>query len=264
MAEFRIRLQLAALPTVQAVIYQRVFPLLTQAVGAVAQQTAINWSAAVHAAKLWSGEKDAYMASIQTKMTGAFSALVWSDYKMAEQIEQGRPARDLKKMLDTSLKVRSGKNGRYPIIPFRHNTPGQNAVGPSMPDHVYAAAKKLKPSSVLGMTQRESGTGAWDVKTRAPLMVPQRVYQWGGKLPPGSMGPNARNKADRFAGMVRFADPAKNGPRYSTYLTFRVMTEKSKGWIIPPQPGLHLARQVAAEMQPVAEEIFADAVKRSL
>jgi hypothetical protein len=263
MAEFRVRLHLEGLPAVRAAIYQQVYPLLTEAVSAIAQQTSLNWQAAIQDAKLWVGEKDAYAASIQVKMTGAFSALVWSDYRYAEEIEKGRPARDLKKMLDTSLKVRTGKRGqRYMIIPFRHNTPGQSATGPSMPEHVYAKAKKLAPSSVTGMGSRLSGTGAMDIKTREFLTVPQRTYKWGGRLPPGSMGPNPRGKVDRFAGMVRFQEPDKK-PRYSQYMTFRVMSENSKGWIIPPRPGLNIVQQVVSDMQPVAEEIFREAVRRS-
>lgn len=258
-------MKLDGLPAVRAAIFQQVYPLLTEAVGAVAQQTAINWIEAVHEARLWVGEKDAYAASIQVKMTGAFSALVWSDYKQAEQIENGRPARDLKRMLDTSLKVRTNKRGgRYLIIPFRHSTPGQEATGPTMPEHVYDQAGKLKPSSVVGMGTRLSGTGAMDIKTRQHLTVPQRIYQWGGRLAPGSMGPNPKGKKDRFAGMVRFDAARPGGQQYSTYLTFRVMTEGSKGWIIPPKPGLHIARGVVNAMQPVAEEIFREAVKRSL
>ena len=74
MAEYRIRLQLDGLPAVRAAIYQQVYPLLTEAVKAVALQTSVNWQAAVQDAKLWVGEKDAYAASIQVKMTGAFSS----------------------------------------------------------------------------------------------------------------------------------------------------------------------------------------------
>lgn len=263
MAEFKIRLSVDGIPAVRAAIYQQVYPLMTEAVKAIAQQTSLNWQAAVQDAKLWVGEKDAYAASIQVKMTGAFSALVWTDYRYAEEIENGRPARDLKRMLDTSLKVRTTRTGkRYLIIPFRHNTPGANATGPSMPAHVYKAARKLAPSSVTGMTQRLSGTGAMDIKTRQHLTVDQRVYKWGGKLPPGMMGPNPKGKADRFAGMVRFQEPGKK-PQYSTYMTFRVMAEGSPGWIIPARPGLKIAEGVVKDMQPTAEEIFREAVKRS-
>lgn len=38
-----------------------------------------------------------------------FEALVWADYKYAEEIEQGRLPKDLKRMLNTSLKVRTSR-----------------------------------------------------------------------------------------------------------------------------------------------------------
>lgn len=264
MADFKIQVDLSALMEQKQVITAQVFPLLNQAVNAVAQQAAVNWKEAVLRAKLWSGEKDAYVATIRYEMTGDFSAVVMSDYKHAEEIETGRPARDLKKMLDTSLKVRQTKKGtRYLIIPFRHGTPGNNAHGPSMPQHVYDIAKDLKASKVTGQKQRPSGTGAMDIKTKKYLTVNQNVYAWGGSLAAGSMGPNMKGKSDRFAGMVRFDTSTPGGSKSSSYITFRVMSENSKGWIIPPQPGLHLAENVAKELQPLAERVFQEAVKRT-
>lgn len=249
----------------QQLIDETVLPLLNQAVRAVAQQTQINWMEAVQRAKLWHGERDAYMQSIDMRMTGPFSAEVWSSYRYAAEIETGRPARDLKRMLDTSLKVRAAKDGRrYLIIPFRHSTPGNEAHGPSMPEHVYAQARELAPSKVIGQTRRVSGTGAMSVKTRTHLTVPQSIYSWGGRLPAGSMGPNQKGKTDRFAGMYRFDAKTPGGGRYSTYLTFRTMIEGSTGWIVPAKPGLHIAQKVSADMQPLAEQAFQEAIKRSV
>ena len=265
MAEFKINVDLSGLIQQQQVITAQVMPMLNQAVRAVAQQATSNWIEAVRRAKLWSGEKDAYAATIRFEMTGDFSAVVMSDYKHAEEIETGRPARDLKKMLGTSLKVRlTSKGSRYLIIPFRHGTPGNNAHGPSMPQHVHDIAKDLKPSKVTGQKQRLSGTGAMDTKTKKYLTVNQNTYSWGGRLPAGSMGPNMKGKSDRFAGMVKFDTSTPGGAKSSSYMTFRVMSENSKGWIIPPQPGLHLAENVAKEMQPMAERVFQEAVKRTL
>lgn len=256
---------LPASAAIKHAIYAALFPRLAEAVKMVAGQVQADWVEGVQKAKLWSGEKDAYAASIKWKMTGAFTAEVWSDYQYAQEIETGRPARDLKRMLDTSLKVRLTKKGkRYLVIPFRHSTPGANATGPSMPAHVYAAARKLKPSSVIGQKQRLSGTGAFDVKTRRMLTVNQNVYTWGDRLDAGSMGPNPRGKADRFAGMVRFSTTSPGGKRSSTYMTFRVMSEDSKGWIIPPRPGLYIVRQVVDRIRPLAGQIFTEAVKRDL
>lgn len=265
MAEFKLTVDMPSSAAIVAEIYSQALPRLTQAVAAVAQQAQADWVEGIQAARLWSGEKDAYAASIHWEMTGPFSAVVVSSYRYAQEIESGRPARDLKRMLDTSLKVRVNKAGkRYLIIPFRHNTPGAKAVGQSMPQHVYKVARKLKPSSVIGKVARVSGTGAFDILTRMPLLVPQNVYRWGERLEAGSMGPNARGRSDRFAGMVRFDTTSPRGAKGSTYMTFRVMAEDSTGWVIPPRPGLYIVRQVVQRLQPLAERAFQEAVRRDL
>lgn len=244
-------------------IYGQIFPMLTQAVRAVAQQTASNWQQAVFKAKLWSGEKDKYAQSISWSMTGQFSAVVEATYQYAEQIENGRPARDLKAMLGYSLKVRRSKDGnRYLYIPFRHNTPGSSHA---MPDSVYAMAKVMTPSTITGLKSRESGTGAYNIQTKQKLMLPQNVYKWGDRLPSG-MGQKIKpeHHSDPYAGMVRFNTSTPGGSKSSTYLTIRTMSEKSKGWIVPAQPGQKIAEGVTQDMQPKAKNAFSKAIAMTL
>lgn len=264
MAEFRISIDLdVVLDAATAAVNEEVLPRLAQAVRAIAQQAQVRWMEAVYRAKLWEGEKTAYMESIHIQSDGPFSAVVYSDYRYAEEIELGRPARDLKAMLNTSLKVRTAKDGtRYLYIPFRHSTPGHDAIGTSMPSHVYEMASKLKSSSVTGQTTRVSGTGAYDMRSRKQLTVNRNVYQWGGRLPAGMMGPNPKGKTDHFAGMYRFNTSTPGGSKSSSFMTFRTMSEKSSGWIAPAQPGLHLAENIANEIAPLAERAFTEAVKR--
>lgn len=259
MAEISLRVNLSQLAAASPIINGAVLARLGEAVQHVSAKTATVWQTAVHKAKLWSGERDQYGDSIGWRMTGTLSAEVYATYKHAQEIETGRPARDLKQMLNTSLKVRTTKGGKkYLIIPFRHNTPGYNAHAQDMPDHVYEAAKKLKFSKVTGMGTRTSGTGAFDIKTRQPLQVKQAHYLWGGRLPAGSMGPNPKGKVDRYAGMVRFQETSGKTPK-STYLTFRVMIEGSPGWVTKPVPGLYIAREVTDQMRPDAIEEFRNA-----
>lgn len=233
-----------------------IFPMIGQAVRAVAEEGAFRWKSAVMKARLWEVEKQAYVESISWRMVGDWTAEISSDYKLAGQIERGRPARDLKKMLQTSRKVRAGKNGRYLIIPFRHNTPGNNALARSMPDHVYGAAKALSPSYLLP-------PGTVNAPTRVSAsghVVPQHSYKWGGRLPAGmtnKMRPH--HKTDPYAGMVRF-NTSTPGAKSSAYLTFRVMSEKSTGWIVAPRPGLYLAKKVAEGLQPVLSDAVGKAV----
>lgn len=280
MAEFKISVDLSGVMGAVPIINAQVLPLLNQAVRAVAQQTQINWMEAIHRAKLWSGERDAYAGTVKWQMTGDFTAMVSSDYKYAEEIETGRPPRDLKKMLDTSTKVRRTKDGRrFLVIPMRHNTPGNDATAPAMPTSVYELASQMTASSVTGQRQAPSGERTAlspagmrplknqtpflsNSKTKSTFLVARNTYKWGEKLPPMALG-NAAD-AKKYGNMYRFSATTPGGKQYSTYLTFRVMMEGSSGWIVPAQPGLYLAKKTADDMQPLAEQAFGEAVKRTV
>jgi hypothetical protein len=243
-----------------------VLPTIHQAVKAVAAETAYRWKDAVAKAKLWQGEKQPYIDSINWILTSDFEGVVMASYDQAEAIESGRPARDLKKILNTSSRVRIAKHGkhagqRYLIIPFRHNTPGNIALAPAMPKEVYAKAKRLDPSIITGTVQRASGTGAISLKTKKPVMVPQQTYEWGGRLPAGlAQKAKPHHATDLYAGMVRFKTSAGKG-KSSAYLTFRIMGEwQSDRWIVPAKPGLYIAKNVRDAMAIEAPKVFEQAI----
>lgn len=284
---YTISLALGAQLDLSQGIKANVMPLVRQAVKAVAQQTAADWQEAVYQARLWSGERDAYAQSIKWEMTGDFSAMVSTDYKHAADIETGHPQRDLKKMLDTSLKVRRTESGkRFLVIPMRHNTPGNSAHAKAMPGSVYALAKAMTPSRVIATGQRPSGevthlspkTGMQpsanqtpylsNPKTKQALTVNRNQYAWGGRLTAAMLKEAGMDKADakRYAGMVKMNTSTPGGKsKSSSYMTFRIMMEGQTGkWIIPAQPGQYLARGVVQAMQPKAEKAFAAAIQKTI
>lgn len=271
MNQYKLSVDLGALLGTNAAIAQAVFPLVGQAVRAVAEEGAFRWKSAVMKAKLWpEGEKSPYVESIKWKMVGPMAAEITTDFKLAGEIETGRPAKDLKRMLQTSKKVRAAQAGphkgqKYLIIPFRHNTPtasGEGAYAPQMPASVYAEAKQLSPSRLM-----PPGSVVPPVRMSASgHLVPQHSYKWGERLPAG-LAPKLKpsHVTDPYAGMVRFdtTTPGKNGKkatRSSAYLTFRVLGEWSSGWVIQPRPGLFLAKNVADGLQPVLEDAVGQAV----
>jgi hypothetical protein len=258
MADYRVSVDID-LGAFQQEVLGQLFPIVTQAIASVAELGANQWRDAVMKARIAPFEKSAYADSIQWKMTGGFSAEIWADYKLAGEIETGRPARDLKQYLRTSRRTRISNSKKHPgqkylIIPFRHNTPGYSAHSRPMPNLIHHAAKQLSKSSVVGSGIRISGTGH---------PVSQSIYNWGGRLPAGML-PKAKphHVTDLYAGMVRMNTSAGGG-KSSAYLTFRVMGEWSIGWVVPAKPGLYLAREVSTGLQPVLEEALAKAVSLS-
>jgi hypothetical protein len=254
---FKVSVDLGPLFAAQAALADVLLPRVGQAVRAVAEEGAFRWKQRVQHAKLWEGEKAPYIESIQWKMTGPFEAEIWTDYPLSGPIETGRPARDMKVMLQTSKKTRLTKKGkRYLIIPFRHNTPGNTALAPAMPQNVYSKAKRLASSYVLkpgtvNPPTRISGSGH---------EVAQHSYLWGGRLKAG-LAPKLQthHKTDPYAGMVKF-NTSTPGAKSSAYLTFRVMMEGSNGWIVPAKPGLNIAQKVSEEIQPLLEGAIGAAV----
>ena len=224
---------------------------IKQAVKTTALTTVALWQKSISDTRgLWQPHKDRYMASIKCDMSAdGWKARIYSNDPMADKIETGIPARDMKRMLDTSLKTRVVKNGkhtgqRYMVIPFRHNTPGNTAHAKAMPDAVYEQAKEMTKSVVtrLGFRQNQLGVrGFSGARTHQLLQVRSREYKWGDRLD----GPDI---AKRFKGMVRF-DTSSGGQKSSAYLTFRVMGEWSSGWIVPAQPGRYIVKGVSEAAQ---------------
>lgn len=243
-----------------AELTQAVRAQIAGAVAKTAEQGAALWRESVNQASgIWMVEKNDYINSIQTRMDGDFAAEVSTDYRLAGEIENGRPHRDLKRALHTSKRTRMVTKGRhvgqkYLIIPFRHNTPSYTAHARAMPPFIYADAKNLQASSVIGGGARLSATGH---------LVKQQRYQWGGRLPPG-LAPKlkAHHSTDIYAGMVRFNTSAGKG-KSSAYLTFRLMGEwQSNKWIVPAKPGLHLAQKTADALAPLLSAAVDNALRR--
>lgn len=271
MSNYKLSVDLGPLLASNSAIAQSIFPLVGQAVRMVAEEGAFRWKSAVMKAKLWpEGEKSPYVESIKWQMVGPMTAEITTDFKLAGEIETGRPAKDLKRALQTSKKTRLAMGGphkgqKYLVIPFRHNTPtqsGEGAHAAQMPSAIYAQARQLTASRVLSPgtnkpAMRLSATGH---------AVPQHSYKWGGSLPAG-LAPKLKphHVSDPYAGMVRFDTSTPGGPgkkptKSSSYLTFRIMGEWSNGWIIGARPGLYLAKGVADGLQPILEEAVGQAV----
>jgi hypothetical protein len=277
MTEFRISVELGHLLPPDTPVNADVFPTLASAVKRVAETAHGLWVSYASGAPLPDGKvinnrTGEYQRSIMLRETGPFSAVVESDLAYAKSIEEGSPARDMKRMLTSSLKVRISERGdRYLIIPFRWNHPG-SVMGQNMPVavHNWWSVQKRASSSITGTYRRVSGTGALDIHTHSVLTVAGWRYQWGKRLGGNDLANLGINPSHgigkQMAGMVNFRRPGgTGGSSHSQFITFRVMSERSVGkWIVPAQPGKWPARTVAQQLQPIAEQAFAAAVEEDI
>jgi hypothetical protein len=154
--------------------------------------------------------------------------LMWdlqNDAKEAEGIENGAPEFDMKSILPTSKKARQAKDGSlYLIIPFRHGIPGSRSN--PMPKAIHKLAKQLSYSQNLGSSgSRLSATGH---------MVPKFDYHWADRLTKAHLSGMSEKDQKRYANLYRFGST-----KHSQFLTFRTMSQKSKGWIRKATPGLY-------------------------
>lgn len=222
------------------------------AVERVSERLAQRWRDMVkHTPGIRPDERGKYVASIDWDFDGPMSAVVSSSFKNASQIEEGRPAYDMKQMLQTSVRTKISKDGkRYLTIPIQHNSPGSGVHAPDMPAAIYKHAVRLSLSQVTGSSMRANANGR---------PVPRSSYQWGGKLP-AELTPRLQphHKTDPYAGMVKM----QKGNGQGQYLTFRTMSESSTGWIRKPQPGLFILRDVAiftqADTANILNELLAE------
>ncbi len=249
-----LRLGTDLFPTVSAVVRE-----LTE--GAHRQWVDYAMGAPLPGGGRVSNRTGAYARSIMLRQVNDLTGEVFTDLPYARAIEFGTKARDLHDILHSSLKVRLTKKGkRYLIIPFRHDHPN-SVVGNPMPAAVHGWWTEAARTSthITGTYRRLSGTGAFDIKTRAPLTVPGWHYKWGTRLTkPELARMGLDEKAQRrFANMYRFDKPRKDGNGHTgthqQFITFRSLVQGSPGWRVPARPGLHVAKAVADKIRPIAE-----------
>ncbi len=270
--KYTVSVDLSGIAIEASKILAGAMPAVEHTILAIGNEAMVRWKTAVIHAHLWQGDKEPYVNSIQMEKTGPFAVRIFTDYKNAGPIEEGRPAFDQHAYLQTSLKTRIVKGGpnkgkKYLIIPFRHNTPGAEAHAMPMPQAVYKVAKTLTKSRITGQRLEDNVHKRIGPKGDV-LQVVRNTYKWGGVLPAGIVPKtNESHKTDRYAGMVRM-DTSTGKKKSSAYLTFRVMMEGKGGWIIPARPGLYLARGVSQEIQPLAstaiQAAFYESIKEAL
>lgn len=181
-------------------------------------------------------------------------------------------------------KVKTTSTGRrYLTIPFRHYSPGSASGGFStmrerqvMPPAVYRAAlRSVRAARDAGQSTaklrldlgrfgrpelfRRSANYRHMLQTTPGF--PRRLYH---RALINESQPGYTWRASKYAGMVRQEQQGSGGASSATYTTFRVMTEDSVGWYIPPFGGYHIAAEARDAAMPAVREILAAAAEQDV
>lgn len=258
--DITINLSMPPLPDSSA----EVLPNVTSAMAALAEQMQQLWQSYAAGVEMPNGQtikprSGEYLRSIQLRRNTPFDYFIFSDSPYAAALEHGTDAYDMHQWLNTSMKVRRAKNGRkYLIIPFRWGTSGAVGFGRNtMNQDEQRIMRQLAPSRVVGMTTRLSGQDG-------VTPIPQSKYRFGGRLNIRQHGDLFQTKIGRHMnGMVKFQGD-RSGNKDTQYLTFRVMSEGSAGWIRRAQPGKFPAQQTSQTMTLVAQRVLERALQADL
>ena len=178
---------------------------------------------------------------------GLIAYVISSDDPKAYWLEVGTDPWDMRKILQTSHKVRQTAEGtRYLVIPFRWGTPGTKVVGAyagrEMKMPVYQFMLNRVPESFITGTYQEPSLIDPNVS------VDRRRYDWGGSLTPRDLhelgiDPNTA-PGRHMVGMYRMNDPEGG---HAQHVTFRTISERSPAgtWMHPGTEGKYPAKATA-------------------
>jgi hypothetical protein len=199
--------------------------------------------------------------SIKVKPYGPFDYEIYSESKIAEDLENGTPAytHDMKETHPYGPRSRVGKNGPYLIVPFQWGTEeGTKRVGPKniVPRQLLSQMrnkKKFAPSKVEDDTYLSPN--------QRGQMVERWTYTWGNRAGSEYDGTYAE-------GMVRFeqgeAVEKKDGRRYGGFFTFRVISVNSppNSWIrkVEAVPARHVVNALYKESEKEINENVESAI----
>ena len=180
---------------------------------------------------------------------------------LANSVESGMASFDMKLRLATSPKAKTAKDGhKYMIIPFRH--PGSAGEGANI---MYTG--KAKAEDMMSRL-RAAASSAVTIPTGTPTSIFKMQRTSSGDVMRGKVSkiPSSADVHRYLQGMTRYQDPQEGrtpaGKQRGSAqnMTFRVMSEKSDGWIHPGLEARNLLngveRYVDREMDRMADVVM--------
>ena len=230
---------------------RRKFSHLPGTVNAIAQsvkfakQKWVNIIISSTAKKGWGRE---YIKTIDDDFDNPLSATVFADDKnmYVNFIENGIKRFDMKPGL-LGGKNAAKHGGKFAIVGFKHGTPGAQNMD-SMPVTIYTKVKNITKSDIM-KSYKVIGIGE-----NLNLTTKKRVHNKANSLK-DLRGSNS-GKTSKYEGLM------KSGSKdHSQYVTFRVVSKNSTGWINPGSPKVNIFNTVVRKVKPGITKIMNDGIK---
>lgn len=207
-------------------------PATSRAVRVAANTIQTTWIKTIQKSNAKEGWKPSYIKAVGIDYDGGLEAEVSAEKnKFVNFIENGVKRFDMKPGIINGPKSRLGKNGRYNIIFMRKKTPGSRGAN-LMTVQQYKEVKQLSKKETARRYNVIGIGGDLQLKTKT---VKKRQM----------------SKAGDYAGLKKIG-----GENHTRYGTFRIVSEKSTGWIYPGSPKVNIYEMTGREVKPKIKEIL--------
>lgn len=228
---------------------------LESAVASLAEVTYANIVSQAQSKITKDGMRRDYLNGLKFEKMGDNTYLIYLDGKWPNEIEDGVPSFDMKKTHLASKKivgvgpragepwVKTAKDGhKYASVPMEHK-PFQAKAG-----DLDAEIKKMETINKQGKLQK----------------VTEIFKQMDGSPMAGKVFAAAKDEfpdlAQNLQGLVKYQYVHDSGKVTSLYTTYRVISEKSNGWIHPGYPAMNFfdeaEKYVAQELENIVKQLL--------
>lgn len=248
MADLNVQLIAAELGKSLEDASEKVTAELNSAIRDLAHAAHANIIAHVQGSSMNPKNRQDYLKALKFQEIGDNSYVIYLDGEWPTKLEEGFEAYDMKEVLLSSDKtvgvgprsgepwVRTNKDGgKYAAVPFEHK-PHSKQGGDLAKDikSIFAKNRQGKEQKITKTFTDDFG------KPIAGKVASVR----GEGIP------------DNLQGLTKYQHVSKSGRVSSIYMTFRMVSEKSTGWMHPGHPGYHYFKKVEQELEKELENII--------
>ena len=222
----------------------RCFPGVINGIQRATNYVKKEWIETLNAQQEKKGWCREYAKTIETELqNNGMVGIVEADDKnmYVNFVEKGIPRFDMKKGL-LSGKNAAKHGGKFAIVPFQRGTPSAQHLS-AMPIRIYEQVKKIDKRDIA-RRYRTIGIGA-----NLNASTKKRIHSKG-------FGLKRASKKSIYEGMLKVGSVG-----HTSYMTFRIVSKKSIGWIYPGSIPIKIFDTVEKKVEPYVKKFMEEGLK---